>query len=202
MKRTFALLLVVLTASGCVETADSISREYRNLNNEAIDALMMVTSEARARTAVDRVLSEYENKLKKIEGKVKVFKLNNEKVDVLKQVYNSDSVAILILENSYNKQRLEAEKKRLALLFNTLKATRPDLELKYLEQVAKGGEKVTKIAQQLDNNDLLKLFETTQKDPKLNKDGGLPPELKGLSESFQRKLDKFKEYYQPQIPQP
>lgn len=200
MKRTFAFLLVVLAASGCVESADSISREYRNLNNEAIDSLMMVTSEARARTAVDRVLSEYENKLKKIEDKVKAYKMNA-KIDILKQMYTSDSIVILTLENGYNKQRLEAEKKRLKRLFDTLKAEQPGVELKYLEELSKSGDKTNKIAQQLEKNSLLELFNQILKDPKLFKDGP-PPELKGFSESYQRKIDKFKEYYQMPIPQP
>ena len=47
-KRCLLVLCLVAGLSGCTDTIDSVTREYRNANNEAIDAMMMVTSEARA----------------------------------------------------------------------------------------------------------------------------------------------------------
>ncbi len=63
MKKT-ALAMVVLGLAGCSsDSAHTLSRDYRNLNNECIDAMMMITSERAATFARDKIYKPYSDRL-------------------------------------------------------------------------------------------------------------------------------------------
>src|SRR5205085_11426354 len=66
------LFLVV----GCTDNIDSVTREYRAVNNEAIDALMMITTEAKAREMTIRVFKPLLKRYEGINNKLKIVKSN------------------------------------------------------------------------------------------------------------------------------
>src|SRR4051794_14561883 len=116
MKKHLALLLFLGCSAGCRDSADTLSRDYRNLNNEAIDALMMITSEGQAQAMHVRVLKDFGNRIQGVNDRCKNWKQNNEKEDYGSQIYTSDSVLILAVESEMNKERLDLETKRLKAL--------------------------------------------------------------------------------------
>ena len=76
MMRRIVPLLFLLTGAGCVDNADSIAREFRNANNEVLDAMMMVTSEAQAGRMKIRVFAPLGDRLKFIERKLDIMDTN------------------------------------------------------------------------------------------------------------------------------
>ncbi len=113
MKRA-ALLLCLAGLAGCsTDSADSLSRDYRNLNNEAIDALMMSTSEARAKFAKDKILKPYGERLKNIDKRFDDWLRNTDDKEIIRDTLSSDSVATLLAELPINRKRLENEQKRI-----------------------------------------------------------------------------------------
>jgi hypothetical protein len=113
MKRA-ALLVCLAGLSGCsTDSADSLSRDYRNLNNEAIDALMMCTSEARAVVARDKILKAYPDRLTALDKRMATWLQNTDDKLIVLDTLFSDSVATLLAELPINAKRLEYELQRL-----------------------------------------------------------------------------------------
>jgi hypothetical protein len=120
--RILAFLVLVGCTTACRDSADQLSRDYRNLNNEAIDALMMITDEPQAKLMLERVIREYPQKLKVVDDRCKNWKQNTEKDEYATQIFTSDSMAILLVECKMNQERLELEKRRLKRLNDQLVA--------------------------------------------------------------------------------
>ena len=74
--RKFSSLILLLALTGCIDTIDSVTREYRNTTNEAIDALMMTTSDAQAKVVVLRVFKTLDDRYKLSDHRLKTVKMN------------------------------------------------------------------------------------------------------------------------------
>src|SRR5436309_2785595 len=123
MRRVSAVFFLLVAVAGCRDSADAMSRFYRSVNNEALDALMMITSDSICKDMMERILLEYPDRIhgpapRGVEARVKVWKQNNEKDDYGAQLLTSDSVVILLIENSINQKRLAMEESRLRALMN------------------------------------------------------------------------------------
>lgn len=125
MKRTLAALALVLVAAGCGDNATILSREYRNYNNEFIDALMTTTNETRAKIAKDKVIDTYETRIADLDKRMDIWEQNKEKEDVSRDTFTSESVALLFSENKRNQERHAREKDRLRKVLDALKAQNP-----------------------------------------------------------------------------
>jgi hypothetical protein len=125
MKRHLALALLVLGLVGCGDTATTLSREYRNYNNEFIDALMMTTNESRAKIAKEKVIETYEARIQALDKRVDVWEQNKEKEEVALDTLTAESVALLFSENKRNQERHALEKARLKKLIERLTAENP-----------------------------------------------------------------------------
>jgi hypothetical protein len=121
----------VLTAAGCTDDVDSITREYRATTNEAIDALMMVTNEAAAKRMTLRVLKPMAKRYGDIDKKLSNLRSNRDKAPFVKEVFESDGVQIYLTDLTVNRQRYSLEITRLRNLYAEIKAadeTCPSLE--------------------------------------------------------------------------
>jgi hypothetical protein len=136
MKYKLPLLALVFVAAGCTDDVDSVAREYRATTNEAIDALMMVTSEASAHRMTERVLKPMQKRYENIDKKLGLVIYNRTKAEFVKEVLESDGVHIYLTDLEVNKGRLDLEMKRLKHLY--------DAEIEAGEVCPKLGELVTK----------------------------------------------------------
>ena len=119
MKYKFPLLTLTFLAAGCTDDVDSVAREYRATTNEAIDALMMVTSEASAHRMTERVLKPMQKRYEAIDKKLGLVKYNRTKAEFAKEVLESDGVHIYLTDLMVNHGRLALEMKRLKHLYKT-----------------------------------------------------------------------------------
>jgi hypothetical protein len=124
MKKKLAWLPLVALLVGCSENAHSLSRDYRNLNNDAIDALMMVTSESRATVANTKVFKPYSDRLAAIDKRYETWIQNTDDKVIILDTMTSESVAVLLSENAINKRRLQLERQRLQKLLDDFKDKR------------------------------------------------------------------------------
>jgi hypothetical protein len=109
-KRLGGLLLVLLT--GCVDTVDTISREYRSALNEGIDALMMVRTEAQADNVNTRVFKPLGQRFRDLEDKLKP----KQGKDFTREAMGSEGLQMYITEMDINAQRFGLEMTRLRKL--------------------------------------------------------------------------------------
>jgi hypothetical protein len=122
MRRRLSFLsFLLLCATGCTDSIDAMARDTRNMNNEAVDALMVVTNDAQAKIVIDRVFDNYQEKVKKIDDRLKNWDFRDSK-EKANDLFLSDSLAILFVENVANRDRLLIEKTRL----KELAAQQPD----------------------------------------------------------------------------
>jgi len=119
MKYKLPLLALIFLAAGCTDDVDSVTREYRATTNEAIDALMMVTSEASAHRMTERVLKPMQKRYEAIDKKLGLVKYNRTKAEFAKEVLESDGVHIYLTDLMVNHGRLALEMKRLKHLYKT-----------------------------------------------------------------------------------
>jgi hypothetical protein len=117
MKYKLPLLALVFVSAGCTDDVDSVAREYRATTNEAIDALMMVTSEQAAERMTVRVLKPMAARYTAIDKKLGLVKYNRTKAEFVKEVLESDGVHIYLTDLEVNKERLALEMKRLKHLY-------------------------------------------------------------------------------------
>src|SRR5207253_7776082 len=90
MRFRLLLLGLVFGAVGCTDSIDTVTREYRALNNEAIDALTMITTEAKAQEMTIRVFKPMRDKYMAIDKKLTIVKSNRDKPEFAKEVLESD----------------------------------------------------------------------------------------------------------------
>jgi hypothetical protein len=129
---------LVFALAGCVDTIDTLTREYRNQNNEAIDALMMVSDDASAARMTHRVFKPMAARYKNIDEKVNILKVNRVKKELVKEVYESDGFQIYLTEIDMNKMRLSMEMARIRDVMNQYgkeERARLDDEGKFNEEV-------------------------------------------------------------------
>jgi hypothetical protein len=117
MKYKLPLLALVLVSTGCTDDFDSVAREYRATTNEAIDALMMVTSEKAAERMTVRVLKPMAARYTAIDKKLDLVRKNRTKAEIVKEVFESDGVHIYLTDLQVNQERLDLEMKRLKHLY-------------------------------------------------------------------------------------
>jgi hypothetical protein len=119
MRRKLLLLPLVSLLVGCSrDDAASLSRDYRNLNNEAIDALMMTTNEFRARHGNEKILKPYQDRLGNLDKRFDQWVLGAEDKLVPGEVLRSEGVATLMGEREFNKKRLANELARIQKLLD------------------------------------------------------------------------------------
>jgi len=109
------LIVIVLSglAAGCVDTADSVSREYRNQINEGLDAMMLVTDEPSAKRMTVRIFKPMGDRFKDIDYRLEIVKANREKKEFAAEFVNSDSVHMYVAEVYLNRGRYAIELARL-----------------------------------------------------------------------------------------
>jgi uncharacterized protein (DUF4213/DUF364 family) len=96
MKRA-ALLFCLAGLSGCsTDSAHSLSRDYRSLNNEAIDALMMATTEQRAQIAKTKILKSYSDRLQAIDKRFATWVQNTDDKVIVLDTFTDESVPTLL----------------------------------------------------------------------------------------------------------
>jgi len=206
MRRILGVSLLLLCGAGCRDSADALARDYRNLNNEVIDAMMMITDDASAKVMLDRVLVEYPKRMRSVDDRVKNWKQNNEKEDYGSQIYNSDSVMILILENQMNKDRLALEEARLKKLLGAIvEAKRQEGQANVTPEAAcpnlaklvgSEGKDLDPIKANLEKGtDVISVYKELGQDERFLKSA----RMKSLKEAFEKKFDEFKQTHLAKI---
>ena len=114
-----ALLAGLILIAGCTDSMDSITREYRNANNEGIDALMMIRTKEDATRIHARIFKSMTPRYAAIDEKLKIFTQNRSgnQVELAKEVLESDGVHLYLTDLQVNSQRFTLEKARLRQLF-------------------------------------------------------------------------------------
>jgi hypothetical protein len=112
--RTWQMLIFSLVLAGCVDNIDSITREYRNTTNEAIDAMAMCTTEQAAERMTKRIFKPMAARYTAIDKKVSIIYGNRDsKKDFAMQVLLSDGFQLYESDMQANDQRFKLEKARL-----------------------------------------------------------------------------------------
>jgi len=128
MKRV-ALLVCLTGLAGCsTDSAHSLSRDYRNLTNEAIDGLMMCTSEARAQFVKTKIISAYQERQMKLDKRFDSWVQNTDDKLIVLDIMDSDSVATLLAEIPINYKRLDYEQQRIAAMVAAHAREVPDVK--------------------------------------------------------------------------
>jgi hypothetical protein len=99
--------------AGCTDSVDSVMREYRATTNESVDALMMINTEAQAERMTKRIFAELSDRYGKIDKKLELVKNNRDKIDFIREVFESDGLQLYITDMKVNKTRVELELARL-----------------------------------------------------------------------------------------
>ena len=122
MKRFPLMLLALATvAAGCTDSPESVSREYRNANNEAIDAMMMVVDDATAERMVRRIFKPLQERYDVLDKKLAAVEQNRDQKDFVKEVFESNGVHLYLTEIEVNRQRFILESVRLKAIHKQLK---------------------------------------------------------------------------------
>jgi hypothetical protein len=98
---------------GCTDTIDTLTREYRNATNELVDALMMITDEASAKSYTNRVIKPSTARYKEIDNKLTIVRANRTKKEFVEEVLDSNGFLLFQADRMLNQERLALEKKRL-----------------------------------------------------------------------------------------
>jgi hypothetical protein len=119
MKKRILLVLALVSAAGCVDTPDSVCREFLNANNEHIDALMMVTSERQALNMSVRVFSKMNERYQALDKKWEIMDQgmgNKPSLETIKEFFDSDGMHLYRAEYKINAQRCTLELARIRKL--------------------------------------------------------------------------------------
>jgi hypothetical protein len=112
------VVVAILALTGCTDTIDSISREYRNANNEVIDAVMAITSEQKAKDINARIFKTIPERYKKMDDKLKNYETNQAtNLEMVTNYLTSDGVQLLIADRKANVKRFDVAMKRLKELY-------------------------------------------------------------------------------------
>ena len=113
IRRCLLILGLLLLLTGCTDSIDSVTRELRNMNNEVIDAMMMVTNETQAHRMNARVFKPMRERYGEIERKLKIVNANRLKKEFAKEVLESDGMQVYLTDLAVNRQRFALEMTRL-----------------------------------------------------------------------------------------
>ncbi len=111
--KKIGLAFCIVVTVGCREDANSLSREWRNINNEYIDSLMVTVDDSSAKNALLKFVNDYDKKVKIVEYRLGIWIQNMEKEVVVESVLGSDSFAVYLAECKTNLDRLDLELERL-----------------------------------------------------------------------------------------
>jgi hypothetical protein len=162
---------LVLCLVGCTDTVDSVTREYRNANNEAIDAMMLVTSERRADDMIKRVFKTSTERYQAIDKRLETVERNTaKKKDFVKNVFESNGVHLYLNELEINAQRFSLEVIRMRNLAKQLvEKEKPGAELndvsmqevcpKIHELIRPGSPYLSTLRTQLESPKLVQMME-------------------------------------------
>jgi hypothetical protein len=118
--RKWLAIAVALGMTGCKsDDANSLSRAIRNMNNEAIDALMTVTRESQAKWVNEKILKTYSERLGEVETRMDKWTQTTENKDVCINTLTSESVSLLLAEDMINRRRLKHEVARVKRIIDT-----------------------------------------------------------------------------------
>ena len=126
-KKKAWLALALCCVAGCSnDSAHSLSRDYRNINNECIDGLMMVTSEARAKFVTEKIFKTFSDRIGPVDKRAASYEQNTDDSVIVMQMVTTESVAMLFAENKINQRRLKLEQDRLKNLLEFNRQTELD----------------------------------------------------------------------------
>jgi hypothetical protein len=182
--------LVLLFLTGCTENMDSISRQLRNCNNEAIDAMMMVTSEKQAERMLTRVLKPLNERYKDIERKLESWEANRTGKEMVEDTFKSNGFYLYIAELEVNRQRFGLEKARLRKLYQQY------LESADNDPAVSPRDRYPNLYELVMTDRILKTIETQLRDPKLKLVVNRFPEFKNVEnyrELYEKEFLKRKE---------
>jgi hypothetical protein len=118
MKWKISLLAFLFALAGCTDNMDSITREYRNANNEVIDAMMMITTEEHAARMNVRIFKPMSARYAAIDKKLYIFGVNRAtNFEMAQAVLESDGVQLYLTDLQVNSRRFSLERLRLRNLF-------------------------------------------------------------------------------------
>ena len=124
MKKRILLVLALVSVVGCVDTPNSVCLEFRNANNEHIDALMMVTNETQAQRMSIRVFSKMSDRYVALDRKWEIMETNwgrTPDLDTMKAFLEADGLHLYRAEYRANAQRCTLELARLRNLVEQIK---------------------------------------------------------------------------------
>jgi hypothetical protein len=134
-KKRVWLAMALCCVAGCSnDSAYSLSRDYRNINNEFIDGLMIVTSERQAKFVNEKIIKAYPERIEKVNKRVATYEQNTDEKVIILQMVDSESVATLFAEGAINGKRLSHEAARIKRIVDTRVNT-------HLERLRAGGMK-------------------------------------------------------------
>jgi hypothetical protein len=107
---------LTLLLTGCTNTIDTVTREYRNSNNEVLDAVMVVTNDEKAKEMHTRVFKHLMGRYEGIDERLKQIKANRTRAEFAKEVLESEGAHLYISELEVNCQRYSLEVTRLRSL--------------------------------------------------------------------------------------
>jgi hypothetical protein len=195
--RLFLVLALALLLTGCTDSMESITRELRNANNEAIDAMMMVTSNQQAYRMNTRVLKPILERYRSIENKLTAWESNRaSNKEIVEETFNSNGFYLYIAELEVNKMRYSMEKTRLRSLYRQYQERK-------LEEMRAAGDNNPIITNPRDvcpdlhdlimTDNLLKPIESQLMEPKLKQMVSRFPTMKGVDnypELYKKFLEK------------
>jgi len=154
MKPRILIITILLGfLAGCTDTADTVSREYRNQINEGLDALMFVTSEESAKQMSLRVFKPMGDRFTDIDRRLGIVRSNRTKKEFVTEFFESDSVHMYLSEISINRQRFALEKTRLRDL---------------VQQYKKRNEECPDLLTLVDDGGVMGPLKTQLEQPKIN----------------------------------
>ena len=107
------LLILLLGIVGCTDTADTVMLEYRNLDNEALDAMMMVTDGNQATRMDLRIFKDLRNRYDRIDKKLNIMMINRTSKELVQEVYESTGIIMYVHESNLNRDRYKLEADRI-----------------------------------------------------------------------------------------
>src|ERR1041385_2718370 len=114
MRCRLSVVFLLLVLTGCTDTIDSVTREYRNGLNEGIDAMMMITDEKSAAVMRSRVFNHLPTRFKSIDEHLNTVK-DNRATNLIfaTEMLESDGFQLYFTETRINADRFWVELERI-----------------------------------------------------------------------------------------
>ena len=202
-KGKWLLLASILGLAGCTDGVDSLTREYRATTNEAIDAMMMITSEVQAARMTERILKPMSDRYKAIDRKLGIVKDNRGPSAWAKEVLESDGMQLYLSDLHMNVQRYGLEMTRLRNLHKQIL----DRERELLIEAGDANPKIKpeeicpKLHALVVKKENLDVLEKQLTQPDLVREMANFPTAKGTGEVYDKAWAKFAERRATFLPQ-